>query len=140
MKKIINGKVYSTETAKLLGEWDNGYYGNDFKKCQEDLYLTKSGNYFTHGSGGPMSRYAVNHGNQTSCGEAINPISYEQAKQWAEEKLSGDEYEKIFGIADESKVILNIEISALAKQKLDKLKSETNQTLSAIIENLINSL
>lgn len=25
MKKIINGKMYNTETAKRLGEYDNGY-------------------------------------------------------------------------------------------------------------------
>ena len=28
MKKIINGKVYDTASAKLVGEWDNGPPGH----------------------------------------------------------------------------------------------------------------
>ena len=41
MKKIINGKQYNTDTAKYLGDWDNGYPSNDFCYCVERLYLTK---------------------------------------------------------------------------------------------------
>lgn len=36
MKKIIDGKKYDTETAKLVGEWTNGYSYNDFHYCTED--------------------------------------------------------------------------------------------------------
>ena len=28
MKKIIDGKVYDTDTAKQIGAWDNGVYGS----------------------------------------------------------------------------------------------------------------
>ena len=30
MKKVIDGKVYNTETAEHIGNWSNGYYCNDF--------------------------------------------------------------------------------------------------------------
>ena len=30
MKKIINGKMYNTETAKEIGSWNNGRYRSDF--------------------------------------------------------------------------------------------------------------
>ena len=52
MKKIINGKVYDTASAKLVGEWDNGRYGRDFGRCAEELYQKRTGEFFLHGSGG----------------------------------------------------------------------------------------
>ena len=30
MKKIINGRLYDTETAKLIGSWSNGFSSSDF--------------------------------------------------------------------------------------------------------------
>lgn len=63
MKKVINGKMYNTETATRIASWDNGIYGNDFKSCEEDLYLSKKGQYFVAGSGGAMSSYAQSYGN-----------------------------------------------------------------------------
>ena len=64
--------------------------------------MTKSGKYFIHGSGGPMSTYAVHHGNNTSGSEQIRPLTAEEARQWAKEKLSADEYSKEFGEPDEA--------------------------------------
>ncbi|MEG1758769.1 MAG: hypothetical protein RR235_10060, partial [Oscillospiraceae bacterium] len=101
MTKIINGSKYSTETARCVAEWDNGVYGGNFARCSESLYRTKSGKYFIHGDGGPMSRYAVHHGNDTSGGEAIIPMSEAQARTWAEEHVDGETYELIFGTVAE---------------------------------------
>lgn len=44
MKKVVDGKVYNTETAELVHEWSNGRYGNDFRYRGKDLYRTKKGN------------------------------------------------------------------------------------------------
>src|SRR3990172_2422569 len=68
MKKVIDGKIYNTETAELLHEWDNGMYGNDFGRCEEALYRTKKGAYFIAGEGGAMSRYARSCGSNSTCG------------------------------------------------------------------------
>lgn len=49
MKKIINGKVYNTDTATLIGQWDNGKYTNDIFYSYGNLYKTKGGQYFLTG-------------------------------------------------------------------------------------------
>ena len=49
-----------------------------------------------------MSTYAVHHGNNTSGSEQIRPLTAEEARQWAKEKLSADEYSKEFGEPDEA--------------------------------------
>ena len=63
MKKVIEGKVYNTETAEELHDWSNHYPCSDFKACSESLYRTKKGAFFIAGSGGPLSSYAVPCGN-----------------------------------------------------------------------------
>lgn len=101
MKKIINGKMYNTETAKELGYKDNGYNGNDFNWCCETLYQKRTGEYFLLGEGGPMSPYAACHGNETSGSSEIIPISEKEAKEWAEQNLTAEEYIKAFGEPEE---------------------------------------
>lgn len=96
MKRIINGKMYNTETAELIHEWDNGSYGSDFRSCEESLYKTKKGAYFTAGSGGPMSKYAEHHGNSTSGGEGIEILSEKEAMVWLEEHDGTEALEKYF--------------------------------------------
>ena len=66
MKKIIDGKRYDTNVAEEVASWDNGYYGRDFNQCEETLYRTTKGAWFTVGSGGPLSKYAKHVGNGTS--------------------------------------------------------------------------
>ena len=39
MKKIVNGRLYDTDTAKMFGSWSNGLSSSDFHYCTEDLYL-----------------------------------------------------------------------------------------------------
>ena len=101
MKKIINGKVYNTQTAKCVGEMSWGNM-SDFAYCNEELYRKSTGEYFLFGEGGGMSKYAKSSGqNSWGWGDAIIPMTIEEAKVWAEENLDGDEYEKIFGVVEE---------------------------------------
>ncbi len=37
MKKIKNGKMYNTETAKKVSSWYNGYTGGDFNRVERVL-------------------------------------------------------------------------------------------------------
>ena len=39
------------------------------------------------------------------------PMSYDEARQWAEENLSADEYEEIFGAIDESGAKMTVTLS-----------------------------
>ena len=102
MKKIIAGKKYDTETAKALGEYWNGFGFNDFAYVSETLYLKRTGEFFLHGVGGASSKYSQRIGNNSYCsGERIIPLSEAEAREWAEEHLECDEYEKIFGEVEE---------------------------------------
>ena len=101
MKKIIKGKRYDTDKAKELGS-DSYSNPRDFNYWSETLYQKNSGEFFLYGEGGPMSRYAVSISqNGLSGGEKIIPLSVESAQKWAEEHLSADEYEEIFGEVQE---------------------------------------
>jgi hypothetical protein len=101
MKRIINGKVYNTETATLIGEWSNNRGHGDFSNMSEDLYLTKKGQYFIAGSGGPMTKYAKSCGNNCSTGsDDIYLLTPAEARTWAEEHLSTEEYMEHFEVEE----------------------------------------
>lgn len=102
MKKIINGKMYNTETAKKCGYSSNGLFDRDLYFCEETLYRKKGGEFFLHGAGGPGSRYgrAYSLGGLIG-GETIIPLTETDARKWAEENLDADEYIEIFGEVEE---------------------------------------
>ena len=97
MKKIINGKRYDTEKAKLIGNYRYSHQG-DFNFVDEDLYITpRSKTYFLAGSGGPNTKYRSYSGdNSWGGGEKIQPLSKKDAFAWAQEYLESDEIEKHF--------------------------------------------
>lgn len=133
MKKVINGTLYNTETARELGNWDNGEYGS-FGYCSETLYRTKSGKYFVHGEGGANSRYSKQTGsNSWSGGEKIIPYTYDEAREWAEEHLDGDDYIAAFGEPEEdgSEMCL-IRLPSALKTQLDREVSRTGKTQTEI--------
>lgn len=140
MKKIINGKMYNTETAKEIGYYENNFSRRDFNWLSETLYRKKTGEFFIHGEGGPATKYAEAVGqNSWSGGERIIPVNFEGARRWAEEKLRADEYEEIFGavMEDESKVLVCYNLSAAAAKKVKRLASENGISASAFIDKLI---
>jgi hypothetical protein len=96
MKKVIEGKMYNTETATLLAAYRYGQYG-DFKYYSEELYVTTKGNYFLYGEGGALSPYAEHFGGGNSCeGENIVPLSRQEAYDWCEENGRTKTIEKYF--------------------------------------------
>ncbi len=140
MKKIINGKVYDTDKAERVGEWDNGKWDDRLYRCCEELYRKRTGEFFLYGYGGPGSKYSVSCGNNSwSGGEKIIPLSYEAAQEWAEEHLDGEDYEAIFGeiSEDESRAAITISISASVIERAKREASKAQMSLSAYIESLI---
>lgn len=97
MKKIIGGKRYDTTTATRLAEWDSPHARSDFNFFEETLYQKRTGEYFLHGEGGPASKYAERCQSGWTGGEMLIPLDPEEAQDWAEAHLDGDEYETIFG-------------------------------------------
>ena len=140
MKKIINGKMYDTDTAKWMASWSDGLSFRDFTHVEETLYQKRTGEFFLHGAGGPASRYAVSSGqNSWSGGEKIIPLSWEAARKWAEEHLDADGYEAIFGpvAEDDSRAVVTMSLSAGALEKAKRAAAQAGISLSAYIENLI---
>lgn len=143
MKKIINGKQYNTETAERLGEYEPSPYRSDFHYFCETLYRKKTGGFFLHGKGGPASKYSKSCGQNEWCGsETIIPMTYDDAREWAEEHLDGDEYIRIFGEPDESgeKKTVGFILTDNAIAKLKQEASKRGITQSALIEELINMM
>jgi len=138
MKKVIKNSVYDTETATFLGEFKSGLPVNDFGYFTETLYRTRSGKYFLYGEGGGNSRYGEWHGNNGGPGEKIMSMTYNEASEWAQKNLDGDDYIKIFGDPEDGESVqVLIKLSTTARNKLDKMKAEKGESFSAIIESLI---
>jgi len=142
MKKIIEGALYNTETAKVIGNWDNGLYGRDFNRCSETLYRTKAGKYFLHGEGGGNSIYAEHCGNNMrTSGEHIEPMTPAAASEWAEEHLDADEFAAEFGEPDEASEDTEVLICTIPKDlktKLRRMSSEQGRPMGQIVAELIS--
>lgn len=139
MKRIINGKVYDTDTARDMGGDSYGNY-RDFSHWSETLYQKRTGEFFLHGEGGPMSRYAETVGqNGWSGGEKIIPLSPAKAREWAEEHLSADEYEAAFGLPDEDAedVVLYVKIPAATMAKLKAQAAERGASVMEIVNEML---
>lgn len=102
MKKIINGKKYDTETAEFIRSRSN--LENGFRNIYEELYRKKTGEYFLYGEGGPMTCYAEsmpNSQNGMTGGQAIIPLTEDEAKEWTATHQTVECYEEIFGEVEE---------------------------------------
>lgn len=136
MKKIINNKQYNTETAKMMGSVTYGNYG-DLNHMTEELYRKKTGEFFLYGDGGPATKYAISVGNNSwSGGCDIIPLTYASAQKWAEENLSAETYESIFGDVpeDDGKQTVTISISISVMEKIRREAAKEGIGISAYIE------
>ena len=89
-----------------------------------------------------MSKYAESCGqNQWQGGEAIKPLTYDQAKKWMEEYGSAETYESEFGVPDEDKEHdLHVIVSETAWQAISKAAVQDETSVRAIIERLAATL
>lgn len=140
MKKIINGKVYDTDKAQIVGAWDNGIYG-DFDSVEETLYRKRTGEFFLHGVGGARTKYAtIAGGNSWAGGQMILPVSYEDARQWAEDHMDAEDYEAAFGavVEDDTKTTINLSLPVSLVEQLKRDSSKAGMGLSAYVEQLLS--
>ncbi len=96
MKRVIDGKMYNTETAEELASAHNGLNASDFDYCQESLYRTKKGVFFLAGDGGARTKYARRVSNGTCEGSGIIPLLEEEALAWLEENHETELIEELF--------------------------------------------
>lgn len=127
MKRIINHKVYDTDKAKQIYQWDNNLLPNDLNYCTETLCRKKTGEFFLYGESGANGKYSKSLGNNSWCGgEDIIPLDWEAAREWAESRMDANAYEEIFGEVqeDESRVVTRIKIQV---DTLEKCKREAGK-------------
>lgn len=140
MKRIIQNRVYDTETAKLMGTYDSGYGVRDFNYYEESLYQKRTGEFFLYGWGGGLSPYARAVGDSLGSGESIKPFSYEEARAWAEEHLEADEYLSIFDPEpDDEKAERDYRFTLPAESSaiVDRLRSD-GRTIRQVFIDLLN--
>jgi hypothetical protein len=75
MKKIINGKLCNTESAKQIAFKFAGEFG-DVHGYEERLFITKTKQHFLYGTGGSDSPYPK---------PLIKLLTSKQAKEWEKE-------------------------------------------------------
>ena len=105
-KAIINGRKYSTETAKLIC-WENSpIHPNDWGA----IYKKKTGEFFFVESYGkchyPKSwHYCWEKSEHLDMFERrkrqITPLTIDEAKMAIEDWCSANDYEKLFGVVEE---------------------------------------
>lgn len=84
MKRVIDGKIYNTETATRIGFTEFGCSG-DHRYRREALFKTPRGRYFLEYTGGALSRYAVDHGpNLVGGSSGIRVLDEADALAWCE--------------------------------------------------------
>lgn len=141
MKKIINGKVYDTTTAKRLAFATASCSVTDFRYWEEELYRKKTGEYFLYGEGGPMTKYArVVEINNWAGGWEIVPMTYKMAREWAEEHLEADEFIQLFGDpgeGDDTRQIISVSLPADAVAKIRREAETSGRTMSDVVLSLM---
>ena len=102
MRRIIKNKVYDTDTAKEKATYFSSYPRASFQYYEETLYIKKNGEFFLYGKGNGASPYAESRYNSRTSGEKIIPLTYDKAKEWAEKRLTSQEYLNIFEVDEDS--------------------------------------
>jgi len=140
MRKIIAGRLYDTDTARRIGCHAYGD-GRSSEDWEETLYVKRTGEFFIHGEGGAMSRYAEASGpNEWRAGERIMPISYEQARAWAERHASPEEYERAFGVVEDDGVeTLHIQLPASLMATVRARAAAAGRSLRDYVTEIINN-
>lgn len=91
MRKIINGLLYDTETAKKVGSVEIRRHDEYNVERIITLYKTSNNRYFF---------YSIPDGDEFSKHCYIRASNEEEARAWAEMNLTVDEYIAIFGEAE----------------------------------------
>lgn len=141
MRKIINGKSYDTDKATIVGSWNNGNWDSDFDYVSEELYRKRTGEYFVYGEGGARTQYAKPDGyNSWRGGSLITPVTYEEARSWAEEHLDADGYEREFGVPEEGDAVISVRVPAATKRTLEAECSRRGVTQAELVRELVDGL
>lgn len=88
MKKVINGKMYNTETAKEIFDENVNFNWNATRYSV--LYKKKNGEFFM-----------VNYTRWQNERNVLYPVTEAEAKKFIADEADGDLYEEVFGTVEE---------------------------------------
>lgn len=140
MRKVVNGRVYDTDTAKLVCEWDNGEMPSGLGYVYHGLHRKKTGEFFLHVCGGAATNWAKpTETGGTRRAEHVVLATYDEARALVEAHGTADEYEAVFGLCeDEPAVVITVRgVDAQAKALLDREASKTGRQLGEIVSECI---
>lgn len=121
MNKVIKGKRYDTETAKMIKS-EVVAWG-----MVETLYKKRTGEFFLLHDG-------------SEGGKWIEIFDMDEAKEWVEEYCSSDTYEALFGATGEEKTDLHLTLSGEDMEKLKSYALERRITVSEAVSKMIKTL
>ena len=130
MKKIINNRVYDTSTAKRCSDPVDIGSIEEYDFYALTLYQKRNGEFFLFRDvfRGPLD-------------DGIVPLSYEDARQWAESNVSANKYEELFGTVseDDSRASINISLPCSLIEQARRIAAAQNISLSAYVETLLTN-
>jgi hypothetical protein len=98
MKKIIKGKIYDTEDARLVAETGSvGVSKHEFSWGSERLYCTGDGEWFLYREGGPLAPFVTDKDEDEMSGEAWKVLLRDEAMRWLREHGCAHELRAHFG-------------------------------------------
>lgn len=86
MQRVINRKLYDTESAEQIARYARNTDQRDFNYFVETLYKTEDGEYFLHGRGGPNTKYSRRVNGGTTGSEEITVLDENEALNWCEKR------------------------------------------------------
>jgi len=100
MRKVIDGKIYDTEIAELIGRYNNigkeVQSMSDFHYWEASLFRTKKGQYFLAGQGNALSQFGETGQGFSIGGSKIIVLDEREALRWAERYLDSEIVERYF--------------------------------------------
>ena len=139
MQETIANRVYDTDTATAMGNWQRGYR-SERGYLSETLYQKEDGTYFLHCAGGPRSRYAQRVAPNTwSYGERLMPMNPDEAHAWAETHLTESAYDTAFGecAKNQNLTLLLLRLNTEHTDKLSMLAAQQGRQPSELAEEML---
>lgn len=134
MKKAINGTNYNTETARLVGKKKTVKKSIDPASesyiVTEALYVKKTGKYF-------LRRVD----NLKKSKDTIEPLTYDEALQWAACNMKPEDYNKEFSVDqnNDKRVTLCLSMNENVAKKLRRDASINSKRISVVAEEIIKA-
>ena len=134
MKKAIRGNYFNTETAREVGKKKTTKKslepGVKSYIVEEILYVKKSGQYFLHRTD-----------NLKKENDIIDPLTYEQALQWASCNLKPETFNKEFSVNqdDNARETICITMSGSVAKKLRRDAAINRKRISTVAEEIIKA-